>query len=69
MKGYDPKSIKTEFSGRRLTVTGREEHVKGKEDFHKKEFKKVFELPAHAEPDKLVSFMTPTGNFVIDVPC
>lgn len=66
--GYDPKSIKTDVSGRKLTVTGREDYKTNPEDYSTKEFKKTYELPAHCESDKLVSFMTPYGNLVIEFP-
>jgi len=66
--GYDPKSIKTSVSGHKLTVTGREEHRVHDDDYSTKEFKKTYDLPAHAETDKLASFMTPDGNLVIEVP-
>jgi len=68
--GYSPKSIKTEVEGQKLTVSGREE-VKQEGntgDFSVKEFKKTYTLPAHAEADKLVSFMTGHGQLVIEVP-
>ena len=67
--GYEPKSIKTEISGRKLTVTGREEYKTGTDDFSTKEFKKAYDLPTHAETDKMVSFMTPYGNLIIEFPC
>jgi len=66
--GYDPKSIKTEVSGRKLFIHGREEHKGTPEDYSTKEFKKTYDLPAHAETDKLVSFMTPFGTLVVEVP-
>lgn len=66
--GYSPKSIKTDVVGHKLTVTGREEVKQDDGDFHIKEFKKTYSLPTHAESDKLVSFMTPQGQLVIEVP-
>jgi HSP20 family molecular chaperone IbpA len=67
--GFQPKSIKTEVVGQRLVVSGREEvKHEGTEDFSVKEFKKTYTLPAHAEADKLVSFMTSHGQLVIEVP-
>jgi len=66
--GYDPKSIKTNVVGNKLTVQGREEHKVHDDDYSTKEFKKTYDLPAHAEADKLASFMTPEGNLVIEVP-
>jgi HSP20 family molecular chaperone IbpA len=66
--GYNPKSIKTEIKGLKLIVSGREEEKQEGEDFSIKEFKKTYDLPAHAEVDKLVSFMTGNGHLVIEVP-
>jgi HSP20 family molecular chaperone IbpA len=67
--GYDPKSIKTEYKAGKLIVTGREETKEETTgDFHVKEFKKTFELPVNAEPERLAVFMTMPGQLVIDVP-
>lgn len=66
--GYSPKSIKTEVIGHKLLVWGREEVKHEGEDFSIKEFKKTYELPKHAEVEKLVSFMTSEGQLVIEVP-
>jgi HSP20 family molecular chaperone IbpA len=66
--GFDAKSVKTECVGRKLVVTGREEHKVSADDFSTKEFKKVYELPPNAESEKLVSFMTGNGHLVIEVP-
>lgn len=67
--GFSPKSIKTEVVGNKLIVHGVEEHiVEGTEDYTKREIKKTFLLPAHAETDKLVSFVTKHGHLIIEVP-
>jgi HSP20 family molecular chaperone IbpA len=66
--GYKPESIKTDIKGHRLVVAGREEVKHEGEDFSVKEFKKTYQLPAHSEPEKLVSFMTSHGQLVIEVP-
>jgi HSP20 family molecular chaperone IbpA len=66
--GYSPKSIKTDVVGHKLTVTGREDVKHNDGDYHVKEFKKTYILPAHAETDKLVSFMTSHGTLIIEVP-
>ena len=62
-----PKSVKTEIVGHKLIVSGREEVKHEGEDFSIKEFKKTYDLPAHAQTDKLVSFMT-NGHLVIEMP-
>jgi HSP20 family molecular chaperone IbpA len=66
--GYLPQSIKTEIVGHKLTVSGREDVKHHDEDYHVKEFKKTYALPAHAEIDKMVAFMTPQGTLVIEFP-
>jgi len=67
-QGYAPKSIKTEMTGNKLIVSGREEVRHDGGDFHVKEFKKSYDLPAHAITDQMVSFMTSHGQLVIEVP-
>lgn len=66
--GYKPESIKTELNGHKLVVIGHEQVKHDGEDYSVKEFKKTYQLPANAEPEKLVSFMTSHGNLVIEVP-
>jgi len=66
--GYNPKSIKTEVKDFKLVVWAREEVKHEGEDFSIKEFKKTYQLPEHAEVEKLVSFMTSNGQLVIEVP-
>jgi len=66
--GYSPASISTDVKGNKLTVTGKEETKDEHGDFHVKEFKKTYALPAHAETNKLASFMTRNGQLVIEMP-
>lgn len=67
--GYDPKNIKTDCKNNTLTVIGSEKgEPDSKGDFFSKEFKKTYKLPDNAECDKLVSFMTPDGQLVVEVP-
>jgi len=66
--GFDPKSIKTEIHGRKLTVTAKEEHKVSSDNYSTKEFKKTYDLPENAETDKLVSFMTSHGNLICELP-
>jgi HSP20 family molecular chaperone IbpA len=65
--GYKPKSITCNWINNKLVVCGREEVKDEHEDFSIKEFKKSYDLPVNAVPEKLVSFFT-GGQFVIDVP-
>jgi len=66
--GYSPKSIKTEWKDGKLVVCGKEEVKHEGDDFSIKEFKKTYELPANAEHEKFVSFVTSHGQLVIEVP-
>jgi HSP20 family molecular chaperone IbpA len=66
--GYQPKSIKTEIVGDRLTVVGHEEVKHEGEDFQVKQFKRTYRLPVTCECDKMVSFMTRHGQLVIEFP-
>lgn len=66
--GYKPASIKTDIKGGKLTVSGHEEVRHEGEDFQIKQFKRTYQLPAHSEADKMVSFMTRHGHLVIEIP-
>ena len=66
--GYQPKSIKTEINGDKLTVIGHEEVKHEGEDFSVKQFKRTYRLPTTCECDKMVSFMTRHGQLVIEMP-
>lgn len=66
--GFSAGSIHTEVKDHKLYVTGREEDRHDDEDFSIREFKKTYELPAHAEANHLVSFMTSPGHLVIEMP-
>ena len=70
-QGYSSKSIKTEVKDGKLIVTGSEgnkaEALNG-EDYTQKEFRKSFALPADVEVDKLASFITSSGQLVVEIP-
>jgi HSP20 family molecular chaperone IbpA len=67
--GFSPSSIRTQVQGSSLIVTGSEESRNTlTDDFTVREFKRTFQLPANAVPDKLVSFMTTGDRLVIEVP-
>jgi len=67
--GYSPASLKTCINGNQLVVTGREEvKHEGSDDFSVKEFKKTYNLPENCEKDKMVSFMAPHGELVVEFP-
>ena len=68
-KGFNPKSIKVEYVGRKVHITGKEEYRGGAEDYSVKDFKKCYDVPQTVEIEKLVCFMTYTGFLVIEFPC
>lgn len=66
--GFSAHSIHTEVKNHKLYLNGREEERTDENDYSVREFKKTYDLPAHAEPEKLVSFMTSPGHLVIEMP-
>lgn len=66
--GYNPTSLKTDIQGKNLIVTGKEDIKEKTGDFSSKEFRKTYKLPDNTETDKLVSFVTPMGQLVVEVP-
>ena len=44
-KGFNPKSIKVEYVGRKVHITGKEEYRGGAEDYSVKDFKKCYDVP------------------------
>jgi HSP20 family molecular chaperone IbpA len=66
--GYNPNSIKTEWKGNQLIVSGKEEDKHESGDFSTKEFHKTYQMPPNAECDKMVSFFTGDQQMVIEVP-
>lgn len=72
-QGFNPQSIKTDIAEtngqRNLIVTGCEESgAPDSQDFSKREFKRTYALPRNAQHDKLVSYMAPSGQLIVDVP-
>jgi HSP20 family molecular chaperone IbpA len=68
--GFDPKSIKTEFSNNKLVVQGNEETKSddAEGDFNVRKFKKTYIMPEGAENDKMASFITSDGQMVLEIP-
>ena len=66
--GYSPTALKTEIKEGKLCVHGKEESKDKSGDFSTKEFRKTYKLPENAETDKMVSFVTPLGQMVVEVP-
>jgi HSP20 family molecular chaperone IbpA len=67
--GFRPESIKTNVQNNQLIVSGKEEErTPNSQDYTVRDFRKTYDLPANAQPDQLVSFMTEDGRLVIEVP-
>jgi HSP20 family molecular chaperone IbpA len=66
--GYAPSSLKTEIIDGKLVVHGKEDTKTKSGDFSTKEFRKTYKLPKHCETDKMISFVTPMGLMVVEVP-
>jgi HSP20 family molecular chaperone IbpA len=66
--GYNPKSIKTDLIGTKLFISGKEEARIDGENFSIKEFKRSYELPLNSDGSKLISYMAPTGQLLIEIP-
>ena len=67
--GYRAQSIKIERLGENLVVSGSEgEEKKDGQDYTQLQFKHTYKLPQNVEADKLVSFLTPNSQLVIEIP-
>ena len=66
--GYTPSALKTEILNGKLVVHGKEDTKTKSGDFSTKEFRKTYKLPPTCETEKMVSFVTPLGQMVIEVP-
>ena len=66
--GYTPSQLKTDIVGGKLVVHGKEDTKTKAGDFSTKEFRKTFKLPDNVETEKMISFVTPLGQMVIEVP-
>lgn len=71
--GFSPESIKCEQkdeNGKRLLTVHALEHSgkKGGDDYLRKEMRKTFTLPDNIDLDRMASFLTPSGQFVVEYP-
>lgn len=71
-KGFNPRSIKCNISDdhKKLIVTAHEgdESKKGTDNYTIREFRRTYNLPKNCETDKMISFVTPTGKLVVEIP-
>lgn len=67
--GFKPDSIRTDVQNNQLIVSGKEEErVPNSNDYTVHDFRKTYTLPENVQTDKLVSFMTPNNQLVIEFP-
>ena len=72
--GFSPSSIKTQLSEdkRQLVVSAKEgadqPPSNDADDFYLREFRRTYTLPANADTDKLISFVTSNNRLVIEMP-
>jgi len=71
--GFKPESIKTDLkdvNGQKcLCVSGQQSTGASTDnDYSRNEFKKSYMLPANAQYDKMVSYMTPSNQFIVEFP-
>jgi HSP20 family molecular chaperone IbpA len=66
--GFSPETIKTRVENRKIIVEAKQEDRQSDGDFHIREIRKSYELPEHANPDRLASYVTPNNMLVIEVP-
>jgi HSP20 family molecular chaperone IbpA len=62
-KGFDPTSIKTEIKGNKIHVHAHEENPT-----ETKDLKKTYTLPKNVDKSKLISFVTPDDQLVVELP-
>jgi len=72
VRGFKPKSIKCNISDdhKKLIITAHEgdESRKGSDNYTMRELKRTFNLPKNCETEKMVSFITPTGKLIVEIP-
>lgn len=72
VKGFKPRSIKCNVSDdqRKLVVTAHEgdESKKGTDNYTVRDLRRTFDLPKNVEADKMVSFVTPNGKLIVEIP-
>jgi len=70
--GFDADSLKTEIVNNKLVVSGCKLDKKNADDdesdYSLSEFRRRFELPANLDADKMVSFVAPRGQLIVEIP-
>ncbi|CAF1181069.1 unnamed protein product [Rotaria sordida] len=66
--GFNPDTIKTKVEGRKVIVEAKQEDRQPDGDYNIRELRKTYELPEHADSQRLASYVTPNNMLVIEVP-
>jgi len=66
--GFNPETIKTKVEGRKVIVEAKQEDRQPDGDYHIRELRKTYELPEHADANRLASYVTPNHMLVVEVP-
>jgi HSP20 family molecular chaperone IbpA len=66
--GFNPETIKTRVEGRKVIVEAKQEDRQPDGDYNIREIRKTYELPEHADANRMASYVTPNNMFIIEVP-
>jgi HSP20 family molecular chaperone IbpA len=66
--GFNPETIKTRVEGRKVIVEAKKEDRQSDGDYNIREIRKTYELPEHADANRLASYVTPNNMLIIEVP-
>jgi HSP20 family molecular chaperone IbpA len=66
--GFNPETIKTKVEGRKVIVEAKQEDRQSDGDYSVREIRKTYELPEHADANRLASYVTPNNMLVVEVP-
>jgi HSP20 family molecular chaperone IbpA len=66
--GFNPETINTKVEGRKVIVEAKQEDRQPDGDYNIRQLRKSYELPEHADANRLASYVTPNHILVIEVP-
>ena len=68
IQGYKPDTIDAEIKNGKLIVSGFKEDKVGEEESSRTEFRDLLMLPENLDEAKMVSFLTKTGQLIVEIP-
>jgi len=66
--GFNPQTVKTKVEGRKVIVEANQEDRQPDGDYNIRQLRKSYDLPEHADANRLASYITPNHMLVIEVP-